>query len=41
MGQSRVHRERVSNTASRYSDEMSDAELGIPDVEDKLQALVE
>lgn len=41
MGQSHVHRESVSNRASRYSNEMSDEELGLEDVEDKLQALVE
>ncbi|XP_038578688.1 neugrin [Micropterus salmoides] len=37
VGQSHGH--RVSNSASRYSDEMSDEELGLDDVEDKLQAL--
>ncbi|KAF1390582.1 hypothetical protein PFLUV_G00059530 [Perca fluviatilis] len=44
MGQSHVHRDRVSNSAPRYSDEMPDDELGLKDaeeVEDKLQALVD
>lgn len=39
MGQSHGPRDRVSNRAPRYSDEMSEEEL--EDVEDKLQALVE
>lgn len=44
MGQSHVHRDRTSNTAPRHSDEMSDEEPALEDledVEDKLQALVE
>ncbi|KAG8002731.1 Neugrin [Nibea albiflora] len=44
MGQSHAHRDRGSNRASRYRDEMSDEELGledVDDVEDKLQALVD
>lgn len=41
-GQSQVHRDRAANRqASRYSDELSDEEAGLEDVEDKLQALVE
>ncbi|XP_070766225.1 neugrin [Enoplosus armatus] len=41
MGQSLGHKDRVSNRASRYSDEMSDEDLEMEDVEDKLQALVD
>ncbi|XP_040915167.1 neugrin [Toxotes jaculatrix] len=40
-GQSHVPRDRASNRAPRYSDEMSDEEFGLEDVEDKLQAVVE
>ncbi|GLD45971.1 neugrin [Lates japonicus] len=43
MGQSHVRRDRASNRAPRYSDEMSDEEYGLQDledVEDKLQDLV-
>uniref|UniRef100_A0A3B4WNV9 Neugrin n=1 Tax=Seriola lalandi dorsalis TaxID=1841481 RepID=A0A3B4WNV9_SERLL len=42
MGQSHVRRDRASSRASRYSDEMSEEEFGledVEDVEDKLQAL--
>ncbi|XP_067448135.1 neugrin [Thunnus thynnus] len=39
MGQSHVHRDR--NRAPRYSDEVSDEDRGLEDVEDKLQALVD
>ncbi|XP_044065568.1 neugrin [Siniperca chuatsi] len=41
MGQSHGHKDRVSNRTSRYSDEMSNEEPGLEDVEDKLQALVD
>lgn len=41
VGQSRVLREKVSDTASRYKYEISDEDLGLEDVEFKLQALVE
>lgn len=41
VGQSRVLREKVSGTASRYNNEMCDEKLGLEDVEAKLQALVE
>lgn len=39
--QSHVYRDRVSNRASRHSDDMSEEEAELEDVEDKLQALVE
>lgn len=44
MGQSHVRRDRAANRAPRYSDEMSDEEFGladVEDVEDKLEALVD
>lgn len=41
VGQNHVHRERAFNRGSRYSEEMSDEDLGMEDVEDKLQALAE
>lgn len=40
-GQSHVHRDRAPNRAPADADEMSDDELGVEDVEDKLQALVD
>lgn len=40
VGQNHVHGERAFNRGSRYS-EMSDEDLGVEDVEDKLQALAE
>lgn len=40
-GQSHVYRDRVSIRASRHSDDMSDEEAALEDVEDKLQALAE
>uniref|UniRef100_UPI0037E900A8 neugrin n=1 Tax=Semicossyphus pulcher TaxID=241346 RepID=UPI0037E900A8 len=41
MGQSHDHRDRSSNRPSRFSEQMSDDELGLEDAEDKLQALVD
>lgn len=41
MGQSHNNRDRSSNRASRYSDQVSDEAFGLEDVEDKLQALVD
>lgn len=41
MGQSHVHKDTVSNRASRYNDEMFDEEPEVEDVEEKLQALVD
>lgn len=41
LGPSRVHRDRGSDRAPRHGHEMSFDELGLEDVEDKLQALAE
>lgn len=41
IGQNHVHEERAFNRGSRYSEEMSDEDVGVEDVEDKLQALAE
>ncbi|KAM7404612.1 hypothetical protein PAMP_011945 [Pampus punctatissimus] len=40
MKQSHVYRDRSSNRAPRYNDEVSDEDPGTEDVEDKLEALV-
>lgn len=41
VGQNHVHGAKAFNRGSRYSEEMSDEDLGVEDVEDKLQALDE
>ncbi|XP_060913839.1 neugrin [Labrus mixtus] len=41
LAQSHDHTARSSHGASRYSDRMSDEEVGLEDVEDKLQTLVD
>ncbi|XP_065817851.1 neugrin [Labrus bergylta] len=41
LAQSHDHTARSSHGASRHSDRMSDEEVGLEDVEDKLQALVD